>query len=244
MFSIAFSHPLAKSRHIIYIETIMDNNPGFDLGTVSRFPKNAGGKKMSHPMEQLLKTMKEGAVLKIGEIIEGTVIDKKSGRLYVDLGSSGMGIVYGREYALAQEIIKSLSAGDPVSAKIVEIDNEEGYIELSLQEAGKEKRWIDMKRLMHGHSPLELSIKKANTGGLILEYVGVEGFLPASQLSYKHYPRVEGGDKERIFQELQKLVGTTLKVRIFDLDPVENKLIFTEKGLDSEEVKKMLHGRQ
>ena len=70
--------------------------------------------------------------------------------------------------------------------------------------------------------------------------MGVEGFLPASQLSYKHYPRVEGGDKEKIFQELQKLVGAPNRVRILDLNPAENKLIFTEKGLDMEEAKKLL----
>ena len=73
-----------------------------------------------------------------------------------------------------------------------------------------------------------------------MEFLGIEGFLPASQLSFKHYPRVEGGDKERIFQELQKMVGTSLKVKILDLNPEENKLIFTEKGLDVEEMRKTL----
>ena len=197
-------------------------------------------KKNHHPMDDLLKTLGTGTLLKIGDIVQGTVVDKRGGRLFLDLGGSGIGVVYGREYMHAQEIAKSLVTGDTVSAKVIELDNDDGYIELSLQEAGREKRWVDMKRMMQEGTTLDLPVKKANTGGLIIDFMGVEGFLPASQLSYKHYPRVEGGDKEKIFQELQKLVGAPNRVRILDLNPAENKLIFTEKGLDMEEAKKLL----
>ncbi|MDP3778550.1 MAG: S1 RNA-binding domain-containing protein [bacterium] len=196
--------------------------------------------KKPHPMEALLKMFSGNTFLKPNDTIEGTVVEKRGGKLFVDLGSSGAGIVYGREYMAAQEVIKGLNPGDHVSAKVVEVDNDEGYVELSLQEAGKEKRWVDLRKLMQDGTLLDLPIKKANTGGLILEFSGIEGFLPASQLSFKHYPRVEGGDKERIFQELQKMVGTPMRVKILDLNPEENKLIFTEKGLDAEDMRKAL----
>lgn len=198
--------------------------------------------KKPHPMEALLKTFSGNAFVKPNDIVEGNVVEKRGGKLFIDLGSSGSGIIYGKEYAAAQDIIKNLNVGDRVSAKVVDVDNDEGYVELSLQEAGKEKRWVDLKRMMQEGILVDLPIKKANTGGLILEFSGVEGFLPASQLSFKHYPRVEGGDKEKIFQELQKMVGTPLRVKILDLNPEENKLIFTEKGLDVEEMRKALTG--
>jgi len=196
--------------------------------------------KKPHPMEALLKAFSGNVFLKPNDIIEGTVLEKRGGRLFIDLGCSGAGIVYGKEYMAAAEIIKNLNSGDRVSAKVVDIDNDEGYVELSLQEAGKEKRWVDLRKMMQEGTLVDVPIKKANTGGLILEFSGVEGFLPASQLSFKHYPRVEGGDKERIFQELQKMVGTSMRVKILDLNPEENKLIFTEKGLDMEEMRKTL----
>jgi len=196
--------------------------------------------KKPHPMEALLKMFSGSTFLKPNDIVEGTVVEKRGGKLFVDLGSSGAGIVYGREYMAAQEVIKGLNLGDRISAKVVEVDNDDGYVELSLQEAGKEKRWVDLRKLMQEGTLLDLPIKKANTGGLILELSGIEGFLPASQLSFKHYPRVEGGDKERIFQELQKMVGTPMRVKILDLNPEENKLIFTEKGLDAEDMRKAL----
>lgn len=192
-----------------------------------------------HPMETLLKS--GGLALpRPGEIAEGSVLEKKGGVLFVDLGVKGMGIVYGREYKAAEDIIKPLEPGDAVNAKIVELDNDEGYIELSLKEAGDEKRWVRLKALRDSGEALELKVIEANRGGLMIELEGVKGFLPASQLSIKNYPRVEGGDKERILQELQKLAGTTLRVKVMDADPREQKLIFSEKGVASEESKAAL----
>lgn len=200
-------------------------------------------KKANHPMEALLKAGAT-AFLKQGDIVEGTVIEKRGGKVFIDIGVIGTGVVYGKEYYTAQEVIKLLNVGDRISAKVVQADNDEGYAELSLQEAGKEKRWVGLKNMMQEGVVTDVLVKKANTGGLIMEMAGIEGFLPASQLSYKHYPRVEGGDKEKIFQELQKLVGTLIKVKILDLNPDENKLIFTEKGLDAVEMRKVLAGYQ
>lgn len=192
------------------------------------------------PMELLIKSGAGVLLPKKGELVEGTVMEKKGSRMFIDLGARGIGIVYGREYYAAQDIIKSLEIGQDTNTKVIDIDNDEGYIELSLKEAGEEKRWVDIKRAMHSAEVLSLPVLEANRGGLILEYKAVKGFLPASQLSYKHYPRVEGGDKERIYQELQKLVGTPLKVKILDVNPEEMKLIFTEKGSNPEEVQEIL----
>ena len=195
--------------------------------------------KPRHPMEALLKTMSI-ALLKPGEIAEGVAIEKKGGMLFVDLGPRGTGIVYGREYKAAEDIIRGIGVGDRLSGKVVEMDNDRGYIELSLKEAGEERRWADIARMRQSGEPVEIKISEANRGGLILEYQGIRGFLPASQLSAKNYPRVEGGDKDMILGELQKLVGQTLRVKIMDSDPLEQKLIFSEKGIASEETLRAL----
>ena len=192
-----------------------------------------------HPMEILLKNA-GSAFLKPGDIADGTVIEKQRGTLYVDLGPKGTGIVFGREYKAAEDVIKPLKPGDAISAKIVELDNDDGYIELSLKEAGEEKRWVALKKLRESGEPVDIIIREANRGGLIMEYEGIKGFLPASQLSAKNYPRVDGGDKERILQELQKLVGSPLRVRVIDFDPTEQKLIFSEKGVASDESRQAL----
>ena len=216
-------------------ENEMDNNQSESDNAVQTPDRAAAAAARSrHPMESLLKSGNL-AFPKPGELAEGTVIEKRRGMLFVDLGIKGTGIVYGREYKAAEEIIKTLNPGDPVHAKIVELDNDEGYIELSLKEAGEEKRWVKLKNLRDSGEAIELKVLEANRGGLILELENLKGFLPASQLSIKNYPRVEGGDKERILQELQKLVGNPLRVKVIDIDPQEQKLIFSEKGVASEE---------
>lgn len=193
-----------------------------------------------HPMELLLKNAGGIFLSKVGDLVEGTILEKKGTRLFVDLGPRGVGIIYGREYYAAQDLIKGLQPGDPLNAKIVETDNEENYVELSLKDAGEEKRWIDLKKIMQTGETLELPVLEANRGGLILESRGIKGFLPASQLSSKNYPRVDGGDKEKIYLELQKLIGRVIKVKILDLDLLDNKLIFTEKELDQGMIRKLL----
>lgn len=192
-------------------------------------------------MELLLKKKNDWAMLlKPGDIVEGEIIEKKGSRLFVDLGARGTGIVYGREYFEAQEVIKRLGVGDRVAAKVVEPDNDEGYVELSLKEAGREKNWQEMRGLIESGETIRLKVLEANRGGLILDYLGVQGFLPASQLSQEHYPRVEGGDKEKIFEELKKLVGTELDLAIIDVNPDEGKLIFSEKSKETEAVRQRL----
>jgi len=223
-------------------ETIdIDNNHnssdtvGLPTGGATAMPS-----QKTHPMEILLKSGVAVNFSKPGDIVEGKVLDKEGSRLFIDLGPRGTGIVYGREYYAAQDIIKSLKPGDEISAKVIEPDNEEGYTELSLQGAGEERKWTELKAMAENKTVLELPVLEANRGGLILEARGIKGFLPASQLSYKNYPRVEGGDKEKIYLELQKLVGKPIRVKILDADPAESKLIFTEKEVDQETLRQAL----
>ena len=85
-------------------------------------------------------------------------------------------------------------------------------------------------------TPYSLTVEEANKGGLILSWQGIQGFLPASQLSKEHYPRVPEGDKEKILGELMRLVGHPLSVRIITADAKEGKLIFSERtGNEAEE---------
>jgi len=165
-----------------------------------------------------------------GDLIEGNIIaiDKKG--VFVNLPPFGTGIIYGREYILARDIVKKINIGDNVSAKIVDVSNKDGYIELSLKEARQALIWTEAEQAILDKTILELPIKEANKGGLIIEWQGIQGFLPASQLKPEHYPRVQDGDKDSILLELKKLVGDKLAVSIIGAFPKEGKLIFSEKN--------------
>jgi len=175
-----------------------------------------------------------------GDLIEGEIIKKEGTTVFVNLKPFGTGIIYGREFISAREIIKSLKPGDVITAKIIELGNEEGYTELSLKEAGQEIIWREAMDARVKQEVFNLPVVDANTGGLIFDWKGLQGFLPASQLRTTHYPRVEGGDKEKILDELKKLVGEKIAVTIITVDQKENKLIFSEKETQAGELKNLI----
>lgn len=194
--------------------------------------------KKDSPMALLLNDVPAGPVL--GDLVEGPVVDIDRGRIYIDLYPFGTGIIYGREYLSARDILKNVNPGDTVAAKVVSTENPDGYIEVSLREARQALVWGEAEDAMKNNTPLELAVKDANKGGLIVEWQGIQGFLPASQLSTDNYPRVPDGDKDKIFAELKQLVDKKLTLQIITADAKEQKLIFTEKGIDAEEKAEMV----
>lgn len=187
------------------------------------------------PMDALFQ--ETPAPPKEGEIVEGTVSAIGRARVFIDLPPFGTGIIYGREYMNARDVLRKVHLGDTIAAKVVESSNEDGYIELSLKEARQALIWADAEEAVKNQATFSLPVKEANKGGLILEWQGIPGFLPASQLSAENYPRVADGDKTAILSALMELVGKHLNVTIITADPVEHKLIFSEKGHEEKEVK-------
>jgi small subunit ribosomal protein S1 len=183
-------------------------------------------------------TMKNPPV--IGDLVEGPVIVIDKSAVYIDLSPFGTGIIYGREFIQARDVIKKINIGDIVAAKIVDDSHKEGYIELSLKEARQAIIWNEAEIAIKEKKVFELLVKEANKGGLLIEWQGIIGFLPASQLKPEHYPHVTDGDKDRILDELKKLVGTRIPVSIITADAKEGKLIFSEKGSEHKEKEKMV----
>jgi predicted RNA-binding protein with RPS1 domain len=149
----------------------------------------------AHPMSAMITDSPNPPIA--GDLVEGTVIALLRNAVYVDLAPFGTGIIYGREFLNARDVIRHSNVGDSITAKVVETENEDGYIELSLKEARQALIWNDAEEAIKNKSLIELTVKEANKGGLIVVWQGIEGFLPASQLSTEHYPRVEDGDKDK-----------------------------------------------
>ncbi len=177
---------------------------------------------------------------KAGQTIEGKIIGSSRYAVYIDLEAIGTGIIFGKEYYAAKDILRKLNSGDEIKAKIIAIDQEEGFIELSLRDAQKEGSWDSLKDSESAKETVTITIEGANKGGLLAEYQRIKGFLPLSQLSIANYPRVKDGDAAEILKHLQELVGKTLQVKIIDVSSQENKLIFSEKAVTSKEVNDLL----
>ncbi len=172
--------------------------------------------------------------LHVDDLVEGTVVALEGICIYIDIPGYGVGTIYGREFMNSKDIIKNLNIGDTIKGKVIEMENAEGYIELSLKEARQALIWKEADEAMRKKTAFDLPVKAANKGGIIVVWQGIDGFLPASQLSADHYPRVNDGDKDAILKELKKLVDTKISVSIIATNPKEGKLIFSEKGSDNE----------
>ncbi len=176
----------------------------------------------------------------IGRIVEGKVIGKARAALFLDLGALGTGIISGKEFSAARNEIKKLKIGDKGFAKVIDLENEEGYIELSLSQASNELVWAELQQKKEKGEMVKIKISGANKGGLLATVSNIAAFLPVSQLLPENYPRVEGAESGKILRELQKFVGKEMEVKIFDLDPEQGKLILSEKAKELEKIKEIL----
>ena len=189
-------------------------------------------------MDEILKLTVERPREKA--LVKGTVISKSKTGVYIDIPPFGTGIIFGREYLNARDIIKEVSVGDSITAKVVEPEGEHGYIELSLKEAKQAIVWAEAKKAIESGDTFELVVKNANKGGLMVEWQGMDGFIPASQLKAEHYPKVVDGNKDRIMDELRKLVGQKVLAYLISAEPKEGKLIFSEKSLGAKTRKEII----
>lgn len=164
------------------------------------------------------------AQIKTGDVVEGTVSSVKKHEVWVDLGPNGMGVIFRREVGGT-----NLNEGETITASVVDPEMDEGYALLSMKRASKDRGWGELQRLFEEQEVVEVTPYSANRGGLLIEFEGIRGFMPVSQLSAEHYPRVSDADKDEILTKLGSLVGQNLRVRILDVSRKDNKLIFSEK---------------
>lgn len=192
------------------------------------------------PMEELL-SQHVVEIPEIGDVIPGTVMFVASSYALIDLGPMGTGIVLGKEMRDGLGPEGKLKVGTTVTATLMNYENEDGYIELSIREASYEKSWEDIEHKLTNREVIGTKVMEANKGGLMVEINGIVGFLPVSQLASEHYPRVEDGDKNKILDLLKKLIGQEIQVRILDADRESEKLIVSEKAAQSEKERELIN---
>lgn len=181
--------------------------------------------KAAITMDDLLADENGAKQLTAGEVITGKVLSLRKHEVLIDLGAQGVGFVPRREVGFS----RALKEGDEVTASVVDSEMDNGYSLLSLRKAAKDRGWEEVIARQETGEVIDITPYDANRGGLLVEFEGVRGFLPVSQLSAEHYPRVGSSDKDEILQRLNVLVGVNFKVRILDCDRKANKLIFSEK---------------
>lgn len=200
----------------------------------------ADGSGATPDLKQLLASDEFAKIPKAGELVKGKVIAVSKSEVRLDIEGLTTGVVRGREFFDESDQYRQLNIGDEVEATVIEVENENGEMELSFRFAGHQRAWDHLATLQRDGTAIAVTVVEANKGGLMAQVGGIVGFLPVSQLSPEHYPRVPGGDKAKIFERLRLLVGTPMTVKVIDVNEAEGKLIVSEKAAWEEQQKDVI----
>lgn len=176
----------------------------------------------------------------VGDLIDCKVVAVGKNEVVLDYNGILSGVVRGKEVQDEGGVNVDYKLDDLVSATVLDLDNEKGYMELSFKYASHQKAWDDLEKMMKDEVIAEAKVIDANKGGLMVKVGNIVGFLPVSQLTTKYYPRVEGGDKSKILSHLKSFIGKAFKTVVIDVDEKESKLIVSQKSAWAEEQKKTL----
>ena len=177
-------------------------------------------------MEQFLNDPSHDyKTLKYGDVMDGTIMHIDRDELLVDIGSKAEGIVPAREYStLSSEEKQALSLGDVILVFVVQPENPEGHPVVSIDRARQEKSWRRLQDLHEANEVIEAEVTNYNKGGLLVNLDGVRGFVPASQVT-----EIRGGDEASKQADMARLIGTTLPLKVIEINRHRNRLILSER---------------
>ncbi len=177
-------------------------------------------------MEELLASVgNKLKTFKRGDIVTGKISEVTGRAVYVDVGGKAEGIVADREFEAARDYIKTLKAGEEITAFVTSPENDSGQIILSLKRAAADSRWKIFEDALNENKTITVRGKEVNKGGLVVEAEGVFGFIPASQLSKDVMGRPE------------TLVSKSVQVKVIEVDRNQNRLVLSEKAVtEAEEI--------
>ena len=199
-------------------------------------------KSKTDKMEKIINSAESPKLPKVGDLVEGEVVFVGRNEILVDVNGLLTGLIRGHEAFDESGEYNNLKVGDKITATVVETENEKGVAEFSIRQAGHKKAWDRLRKMKDEGKTVEVSVFDANKGGLIIKLDKIAGFLPVSQLSPEHYPRVVGGNKSKILEKLKILIGAKLEVQVIDVDDEEGVLIVSERAIDNEQRTKILKG--
>jgi len=163
--------------------------------------------------------------LKYGDVMDGIIMHVDRDELLVDIGSKSEGIIPAREYSsLSQEEKSALTIGDRVLVFVVQPENQEGHAVVSIDRARQEKSWRRLQEIFEANEVIEAEVTNYNKGGLLVNLDGVRGFVPASQVT-----EIRGGDEASKQADMARLIGTTLPLKVIEINRHRNRLILSER---------------
>lgn len=173
-------------------------------------------------MEELLQSGEFAPrALSRGSVVEGRIVSIRGGEVLVDIGAKAEGLISGEELDTDDNLLASLNPGDTVLAYVIQPENESGQAILSLKKASNERKWRLINEKYEKSEPISAQGIESNKGGLVVDALGVRGFIPSSHLN----------------MSLHEAIGKTFDAKILEIDRKTAKLVLTQRGPMSQEEK-------
>ena len=184
-------------------------------------------------MESLLKEQDLNVDLpQSGEIRTGIIASISSSQILVSIGAKSEGVVSGRELEqLTAEEREALTVGQEVHVFVLNPEDANGNVVLSLKRAQEQIAWDNVERLVSSDEVVESKVMGFNKGGLIVGVEGLRGFVPSSQISAMRRSQSTGDTPE---QRWQKMIGQPITVRVIEVDRERRRLILSERAASTE----------
>jgi len=182
-------------------------------------------------------------VIKEGVKVKGTILKRIDNGVLVDcLDGVFTGVILSKEVKELERSKFVMLPGTQVEVEIINPDmrHEDGYYVISITKLLQEATWETLITQSNTEEVITVTPTEANLGGLLVDMHGIKWFIPLSQLAPIHYPRVEDGDQEAIFEKLLELIGQELKVRVINIDEDEKRIILSEREALKEEREKIM----
>ena len=201
--------------------------------TLNRYMK---AKKVLKKESSMAKIMGNSPTLKkfmVGDVVEGSIVAIRENEILLDIGAKSEGVITREEFGEFKASLADLKPGDTLVAQVIQSESEQGYTVLSLKRAERERKWRDIEKMYSQGIDGEAQVIEYNKGGLLVEFMGMRGFVPLSHLDRVHFTndvaKFAHGSEAEIRESLKVLSGKLLKIRVIEYDKEKNRLILSEK---------------
>jgi len=193
----------------------------------------SGTANNNQSMESLLRDQDLSVDLpQPGEIRKGMIASVNPTQVLISIGAKSEGVVSGRELdQLTQEERDALKVGDEIHVYVVNPEDANGNVVLSLKRAQEQISWDNVEKLVADSEAIDSKIIGFNKGGLIVGVEGLRGFVPSSQIGAMRRSQATGDTPE---QRYQKMVGQPISVRVIEVDRERRRLILSERAASTE----------
>jgi len=196
------------------------------LDEVSSSPE---GPQSAQGMEDLLEEHGHGyRSLKRGDIVDGVVVRVDKDEALVDIGSKSEGLIPAHEMRdVRGNPTETLHVGDSILVYVLQPEDQDGHVVLSLNRAQSEKGWRVAQKQFEDGDIIEAEVIEYNKGGLIANVEGVRGFVPLSQIVDL---RSVSGTDELVEDRLKAMRGRRMFLKVIEINRRRNRLILSERA--------------